>query len=54
MLAIAAVDAIQSRLGVRCRVLDLFERPTVRLMAELLGSAASAPRPSDQSPKPGA
>lgn len=39
MLAISAVDAIQSRFGVRCRVLDLFERPTVRLMGELLAAA---------------
>ncbi|ESZ19950.1 hypothetical protein X734_31850 [Mesorhizobium sp. L2C084A000] len=52
-LAIVQVQArIHDRLGIVCKILDLFEHPTIRTLAEHLAAISRAPRPAQYRKKP--
>ncbi|MER8370956.1 amino acid adenylation domain-containing protein [Mesorhizobium sp. M1378] len=52
-LAIVQVQArIHDRLGVNCKILDLFEHPTIRTLAAHLAAIPTAPRPPQNLTKP--
>ncbi|KUM25193.1 hypothetical protein AU467_04205 [Mesorhizobium loti] len=52
-LAVVQVQArIQDRLGIDCKILDLFEHPTIRTLAAHLAAIPAAPRPAQDLNKP--
>ncbi|WP_164783988.1 non-ribosomal peptide synthetase/type I polyketide synthase [Mesorhizobium sp. M5C.F.Cr.IN.023.01.1.1] len=52
-LAIVQVQArVHDRLGIDCKILDLFEHPTIRTLAAHLAAISDAPRPTQYHKKP--